>query len=359
MRLYNMLGYKLFKEKEDGSLHVVRIVHIRKPFKITSSTKDPDEMTIFDYDTNERRKVRVSDFKDYSPLKPDGILTLSIAGVRDSKGKICRDVIVTATKFLNIEFKVNVMPYAVCRQNISDIFYNMFINDENDQLVGLAVNQDTCPANFDFGIMFACDNIEKNDFINFYRTDTLEDVLALVNTKKYDETLDSLFKRHCEVIKNPIIYNTHKEHGGWCKNLRTLLDNNNFQADINQMLGIADVEFNISDYTVDNYINGKNDSSAAIITQANDELRYWLSLTYKVNIKEANILEFDHDINLGDFNNANYLLIRDNTKTLYLIVYLVEGEFFEADLKAKAEELDFSTKFRIKFYDKYNISNNK
>ena len=66
MRLYNMLGYKLFKEKEDGSLHVVRIVHIRKPFKITSSTKDPDEMTIFDYDTNERRKVRVSDFKDYN-----------------------------------------------------------------------------------------------------------------------------------------------------------------------------------------------------------------------------------------------------------------------------------------------------
>ena len=65
---------------------------------------------------------RLSDFKDYSPLKPDGILTLSIAGVRDSKGKICRDVIVTATKFLNIEIKINVMPYAVCKQNISDIF---------------------------------------------------------------------------------------------------------------------------------------------------------------------------------------------------------------------------------------------
>ena len=67
MRLYNMLGYKLFKEKEDGSLHVVRIVHIRKPFKITSSTKDPDEMTIFDKAylslTPEQRKFRVNIIK--------------------------------------------------------------------------------------------------------------------------------------------------------------------------------------------------------------------------------------------------------------------------------------------------------
>ena len=356
MRLYNMLGYKLFKEREVGSIHMVRIVHMRKPFKITKATKDPEEITIFDYDTNEKRKVKVSDFKDYSPLKPDGVFTVSVAGVRDSSGKICKDVIVTATKFLNLEFKLNVMPYAVCRQNITDVFYNMFINDEADQIVGLAINQDTCPANFDFGIMFACDYLDKNDFINFYRTDTLEDVLNLVNTKKYDEVLDDLFRRHCNAIKNPIVYDTHKEHGGWCKDLRTLLENNNFQADINQMLGIADLDFTLEDYTVSKVIRDENDIIRGI-TQADDDLRAWLSLTYKVNIKEANILLFDHDINLGDFNNANYLLLRDNTKKLYLVVYLVEGEFFEADLKAKAKEMDFSTKFRLKFYDKYNNGN--
>ena len=48
MKLYAMVGYKLYKEREDGSIHIVRIVNVRKPYKITESTKEPSEITILD-----------------------------------------------------------------------------------------------------------------------------------------------------------------------------------------------------------------------------------------------------------------------------------------------------------------------
>lgn len=342
MRLYNMIGYKLFKEREDGSVHMVRIVGMDRPFKITNNAKDPSEIIIYDYDTKEKSKVRVDFLKEYSPLKPDGVATFSIVNIRDDKGDICKDVIVTATKYLNIEYKLNVMPYAVCRQNITDVFYNLLSKNENDTLVGMAINQDTCPANFDFGIMFAADSIVYSEFVNFYRLDTMEDILGLIHINKYDDVLSGLFSRYITHIKKPELQ-FKNEAGGWCKNLKTLIEENNFQADINQMLGITQVNFNISDYLD---IVKKDDIEYNI---AKEDFRSWLSYIYKMNISEVAVMEFGHDINLGDFNDTKYILIRDNTNKLYLMVYTTEGEFFEADLEKKSEEMDFSTKFKLSF----------
>ena len=46
MRLLNMVGYKLFKTREDGTVHIIRIIGMRKPFKITSKTADPEEISV-------------------------------------------------------------------------------------------------------------------------------------------------------------------------------------------------------------------------------------------------------------------------------------------------------------------------
>ena len=86
MRLYNMLGQKLFK-MEDGFVHMIRIVGMRKPYKITAATPDPTEIVIYDYDTQEKKKVRVAELSEYHPLKPDGILTVSAVWVKDERGK--------------------------------------------------------------------------------------------------------------------------------------------------------------------------------------------------------------------------------------------------------------------------------
>lgn len=352
MRLYNMIGYKLFKEREDGSIHMVRIVGMYRPYKITDSTKDPSEIYIYDYEEKCKKKVRVDSLKEYSPLKPDGIATFSVVNIKDNKGKLCKDVIVTASKFLNIELKISNVPYAVCRQNITDVFYNLLSKDENDTLVGMSINMDNCPSNFDFRLMFAADNIVYSEFINFYRLGTLKDILRLVNIKKYNTVLEDLYNRHIEYIKRPEL-SFKNEHGGWCKDIKTLLTQNNFMSDVNQMLGITQVEFNIKDYLID---VSKDDIKYQI---ASDELRLWLSSIYKINITEVAIMEFDHDVNLADFNDNRYILVRDNTDKLYLMVYTINGEFFEADLEEKAKEMDFSTKFKLSFEASKYATDNK
>ena len=352
MRLYNMIGYKLYKDDGNGNSHMVRIVGMRKPFKIDKTTKDPSEITIYDYADGEKKKVRVDSLKEYSPIKPDGVFTISIAHVRDKKGNILRDVVATASKYINMELGLSKLPYAVCRQNITDVFYNLLSKDENDTLVGMSINMDTCPSNFDFRLMFAADNIVYSEFINFYRLDNLKDILRLVNIKKYNTVLEDLYNKHIEYIKRPEL-SFKNEHGGWCKDIKTLLTQNNFMSDINQMLGITQVESNIKDYLVD---VSKDDITYQI---ASDDLRLWLSSIYKVNITEVAVMIFDHDVNLADFNDNRYILVRDNTDKLYLMVYTISGEFFEADLEEKAKEMDFSTKFKLSFEASKYATDNK
>lgn len=356
MRLYNMLGQKLFKYREDDSIHMVRIVNVNKPFKVTEFTKDPSIITIFDYDTNERRKVNVSDLSDYSPLEPDGILCVSAVSVKDNNGVSTKDVIVTATKYLNIKLKISDIPFAVCRQSITDIFYNLLAADESDMMVGLSVNQNTCPSNFDYRIMLSCSSVDYSDFINFYRTDTLEDLYPLINMNKFDKILSDLYSRHVRASKKPELA-FKEEDKGWCKNLKLLLKQNDFQTDINKMLDIIQVDFKVSDFLIEKPIVNNNKEFTTLV--ANDELKSWLSLICKENITEANFIEYDHDINLAEFNNTTYLIIRDKTNKLYLVVYTISGQFFEADLIEKSKEMDFSTKFKIDFYNKYNRVNNK
>ena len=130
---------------------------------------------------------------------------------------------------------------------------------------------------------------------------------------------------------------------------------NNFQNDMDMMLGITSVDFNLTDFTEVK----KMEDSDVEYRVCNDDLRDWLSYQFKAPMVEANIMEYDHDVDLEAFNKTKYILIRDNTETLYLIVYRTEGEFFEEDLKRKAESPDFSTKFKLKFYNKYNSYNNE
>lgn len=351
MRLYNMIGVKLVKYNEDESIHMLRIIGMRKPYKITEVTKDPSEIMVYDYDTKEKRKVNVSELSEYHPIEPDGIFCASVVNMF-TDGKTVNDVIVTVTKYLNIKLKITNVPFAVCRQNITDVFYNLLISDESQMIVGLAVNQNNCPTNFDYSMMFSCNQVIYSDFINFYRNDTLEDIYPMLKMNKYDDVLRESYTRHINFVKKPQLA-FKSEDGGWCRDLKTLLKENNFQSDINEMLDIAQVDFNVSDY-----LEEKELSNGSKYSAAREDFRLWLSLNYKTSIKEAIFVEYDHDINLAEYNNATYLFIRDNTGKLYFVVYTVEGKFFEADLIEKSKEMDFSTKFKMDFYNKYNNCNN-
>lgn len=349
--IYRMLGYKLFKENEDESIHMVRIVNIKMPYnkKNLSLQTQPSEITIFDYEDNQRKKVRVDSLKGYTPLEPDGIFTANIVTITDEEKNILKDVVCTITKYFFIRSKISSVPYGVCRQNITDVFANMFISDESQMITGLAINQDDCPTNFDYKIMLAADSILESVFINFYRTDTIDDLYELFNTNKYDKVLEELYLRHVKFSGNPSL-NFKNYDMGWCRDLKTLLKVNNFQNDINEMFNILQVDFNIMDYCIEREMIQNKLKYKCL----GEDVRHWLSSVAKVDISEGTLLEYDHDINLGDFYKNNYLLIRDNTKKLYLVVYTIGNERYEADLEAENSKYNFSEKFKLELYNKYN-----
>ena len=326
------LGLKLFKE-ENGEVSMIRIIKLYKN----------DSFKIKHCDTGLVEKIGTTLMKEYTPLEPDGVFTASVVTLKTPEGNTVKDVIVTGNRYLDTKLKIS--PYVMCRQNITDIFAELFCNKPTNDLVGLSVTRDNCPVNFDMKIMLAADSIEYHQLINIYRMDTKDDILEMLNLNKYDTVLSDLYDQHC--LKSPIA-SMKDEDLGWCNSLETLLTSNNFWDDINTMFGILEVDFTLSDF-----FNIKTTPSGVEYSVLRDDARLWLSQLQRVNISEANVLEYDHDINLADFKNTRYLLIRDNTKKIYLVVYTGEGEFLEKDLEEKAKKLDFSTKFKINFYNKY------
>ena len=335
MKVENMLGYKIFRETDDG-IEMYRIIRLNGA---------PRTMRVKNLDTGEESVVNVDDMKDFTPLTPDGYLTFNKVHILNNN-EVLYDVVITASKILNLKVG-DTTPYAICRQSCTDLFYNLICKDESDMIVGLAINQDDCPTNFDFREILACDGVDKSQYVNYYRMDTLEDVMPMIKTKELNEVMNTNFMKHVKATGNSTIAFKNEDRG-WCKDIDTLMKENNFQSDIDQMLGITAVNFKIEDYIVED-----NDNQ----TFTND-LIAWLRSVFRININRIGVVEYGYDVDLAEFNNARYFLLRDNTKKVYLCVYTVDKDELEIDLVNKANELDISTKFILDFYNKYNRYNN-
>lgn len=346
MKVASMVGCKLFKELPDGNIDLVRIVYVKK---YKDNTVPPAEVTIRDESTGTKRKIRTEELlKDYHLLEPDVFITFNSVYINDKDGgDKLKDVIVTASSLLDIKIG-NMVPFCICRQSVTDIFYNLFCTDESDMMVGMSISKSTTPANFNYAQLMACDGIKHTDTVNAYRTDTIDDILNLIDTLKYDAILEDLYIKHVSASKNPsLIFKEHDK--GWCRKLRLLLEQNNFQTDINEITGVTDLDFNIEDYAVTKLIPNTEEE----YTSLDDSLTEWLSFMFKIKIEDITILEYDHDIDMGEFHNANYLFLRSKSKKLYLAVYTFDQKYLVSDLEKMMENKDFSSKFRAKMTQKY------
>ena len=84
----------------------------------------------------------------------------------------------------------------------------------------------------------------------------------------------------------------------------------------------------------------------------------FIATTFKINIKNnALAVKFDVDIDLADFSNNNYVLIRDIDNITYIISYVVEGEYREQELEEESNKLSGTDLLRLQFYNKYNNQN--
>lgn len=339
-KLSNVRGIIFFKEEEDN-IKMVRVL----------SDTMTEKVIVMDYADKSRFTMAAEDLKEYKPLEPDGFFTANIVNVTTTEGKEEKDVVVTINKMLEVKYIGDMKPYAICRQSITDIFYNLLCKEESDMIAGLSVNRDNCPTNFDYLSLLACNGLDKSVSVNFYRIDTVEDILDLFDTMQFDATLRKMYKEHIKYKKK--FYKENADYDeGWCRDLKTLLKVNNFQSDINDMLGIIDIDFDITNYLEKKSFTA-NDGTVVEYDSMNDELRTWFSSIMNISIKDSTILKYFFDIDLSEFNNHMYSFIRNNNKDIYFVTFIPEGQFLGSDLEAQANKMDFSTKFKLSYYDKY------
>lgn len=342
-------GYKFYKSLEDGSFEILRVVDM--------DNKDKTRCKVLNVDTEETQNVSYEYLQQYVPLEPYGIVSFNIVALEiDPKTRkpASKDIMVLAYKSMDIKLGMQ-DPYIVCRQSINDFFAQFLDNDpENEfgqsngmgEMVGVSVSRETCPTNIKMKSLASCVDILESQIVNIYRDDNVDTILKCVNdTLKHnmDFDLKALRDKHAKTVKNRM-KSLVSVCDGWCPDLKTLLEINNFMADFNFMCETTGFDFNLEEYME------KDDRDIYHLTYP---AQLFFNNVFKVNARETRIMEYSYQINLADFNNTNYVLVRDINNKIWLIVYMIEGEYLEEELIAEMNKLSVTDKLRLSYFDKY------
>ena len=275
--------------------------------------------------------------KNYTKLICDGLITFNIVKLfTDSEKKnIANDVIVCLYKTSTMEDNIQ-EPDVVCRQNISDLYYNYQRTNVDKEMVGMCMTKATCPANLDYMIMTACDDIEYSIGVNIYIEDNIYTILSMIPQGKINRVLEGCLKQHLSRY-NIFDNGTIESHDGYCRRIVQLLKENNFQYDFDTVFNITGLNVDIKEHL----ISKKSASGEEIIGLKNDIINQ-LNNLFKINIADTIVIEYDHDIDLSEFEGVKYFLIRDinniSDNKLYIVNYVEDGEYRKIDLEDIAEE---------------------
>jgi hypothetical protein len=189
------------------------------------------------------------------------------------------------------------------------------------------------------------DSLISSNTINLYYNDTIDNILECIDEKEYDKVLLSIFKRHADHINNPFIIDDDniKSHNGWCKTIRQLLEENNFQNDIDNLFNIVAIDGDIEA----NSVIGEDD-----VLHFNPDLRAFFCYIEKIPAIDVVAIPYWHDIDMADFNNKNYIFIRDSRR-LYICCYRLEGQYLESDLFKELNKPTVLEKYALHVYDKW------
>lgn len=290
------IGSRYFRHTDNG-VEFVRIV----------SRHDGEVVKIKFEESGIKRRIKFSELeKFYIRLKEDGTLTVSTVGVNSEKNTLFDVVVMLYDNAECKELGVAALPKVICRQNISDIFANM-VSKDGTMYMGCSVSRDNVPADIPFQGLMMCDIVEHSDMISVYKTDTIDDILECIRTKRYDQALDGLFfesiKKYTEYEKKLFI-----EEGcntGYVRNLRTLLEINNFNIDFDAAFNIIKVNFNLN----------------PVLGNIDPIILYNLSEIFNCQFETYFMTEYSEDIDLGKIKDGRYLLLRDNTGKVFVMTY--------------------------------------
>lgn len=323
-----ILGCKYYRYDENNNIEVVRV------YKLLNN----EYVKIYlDDDKDTKIKISIKELEEkYVKLNPHAIINFCIAKI----GNNLDDIIVTMHKMLDLASN-EPTPYCVCRQNITDVFANQ-LKISNKLYVGCSMSLQTCPPDIDYRIMVACNDIDKCINICAYMDDKLSDIITLIPTKDMNDinrSLNALFIDHIdyEVKTNPTLSMMRNRliqldsYDGYCKTLKTLLEQNNFMYDFYQAFNIIPIDLEVH-YNEEGVLN--------------DDITEIISDLYEVNIVSTLCMKYWYDIDLEDINN-DYVLIMDKNNNLYVVAYVSIGpkhiDIEKVESEENIEKLSIST----------------
>jgi hypothetical protein len=297
------IGCKYYKFIND-ELNIIRLKRI----------KNSETVIIIDETNKEERKISTTELKEYTKLIPNGYISASKVALDGNM----TDIIVSLHRKKDLDLNDNV-PYAVCRQNIFDIFTEQ-VKKKGDEAsyVGVSINKDTCPPNVDYRITLACNDVIEIYTFAVYLSDTFEDIMQFIPELRLNPTLLEMFEK---------INADERSAGkirGYCKSIRQLLKENNFMYDFLSAFNIHQVGFKIS-YNTEN--------SALIPEQA-----FKLEGLIKKEMIATCVIPFDFDINMKEIKRE-HIMVSDADEKIYIIAYDA-GEYVNREYDAMEDKRD-------------------
>lgn len=340
-----LLGAKMYCI-DRGEIEVIRITNIIKGI-----------CTIKNLKTGEINKLEPDYIlRNYTKLINDGVIVFAIVETCSDheKGIMVPDVVImgyTAEGFKNNR------PDVICRQNIIDIFQNIYNasykkNDPNDKtIVGTSLTRNCVPQGMNMEMLAQCDKITYIATYNTYLTDSvdfiIDEVMSAKKRRKFDEVLENCLSEYLKATKIPDIGQKHVK--GHCRDLKTLIHNNNFGYDFDSIFGITPVKFPFDEKVLQD-AQFKNGLEYKTLT---NDFRNIFSNIFKTKINTSVVVKYDHDIDLSEIPEGGYFLIRDSLGDVYVIRYTTNGEFLESELQIDAmqnavEMIDIFNKYGTK-----------
>ncbi len=289
---------KFYKIKDDDSIEILRLLRIKN-----------SDCFVMVNDKKEKIKLTENELLKYTKLKPDGYV--NFAAVSLDKG--VKDVVISMFRRRDIE-DGNSIPYCICRQNVFDLFANQLIKEGDPQYAGCSVSIETCPANTDYKMMMACDELFQTENISIYIDDPLENILYPVSLVNFDDILRENKK---------IATKSETRISGYCSKVKELLEQNHFIYDVLRAFNIYKVPFK----TIYNEETNEIDI----------EQRHILEEMFKTEMFSTFVVKFTKEINLSKIER-DHIIISDDSNDLWVVLY-DKGEYTNVEYSRSVREI--------------------
>lgn len=301
-------------------------------------------------DSKETRERLIDIKKEYSPLAPYGIMTVSKVYIGyGANGVRVPDVVTLFYKYRNKGINYN-DPDILCRQAMSDIFYTPYCTSQVNPIVGFSVSKESLPPEFkSVNELSECDEVEESIAINVYITDTLDSLCEIIGDR-YDDILYSLLKARFDYLKsfNAVsvsdLDSPPDTLDGYCKSLKILYTTNNFMQDVYDANNIIKVDFEIVDNenVENNVLDQDQKETLEIITRQVMDKTIYMKYSYEINLAALKVC---------------HILVMDRNDTLFIVCFTKSSEEFLAKVEDYYENDYDKIRKRILegigYYDKY------